>query len=196
MELVDHVEHVIHVGRLGEVRVRHAVLAEEDRHAEVQHEAGEGQLIRQYQQQDVDPVGRREIRELIAGLRETGTTVFMSTHILSDVEALCDEVAILRGGKLAANGKLSELLVQNEGPRIFEVVVSGDAGALNGRLPQSATVSSKPGGTAVEVAGDSELNEVLEAARDAGTPIVSVNPLRQSLEELFVESRPEKAESK
>ena len=144
----------------------------------------------------LDPVGRREIRELIAGLRETGTTVFMSTHILSDVEALCDEVAILRGGKLAANGKLSELLVQNEGPRIFEVVVSGDAGALNGRLPQSATVSSKPAGTAVEVAGDSELNEVLEAARDAGTPIVSVNPLRQSLEELFVESRPKKAESK
>jgi MoCo/4Fe-4S cofactor protein with predicted Tat translocation signal len=45
----------------------------------------------------LDPVGRREIRELIAGLREKGVTVFMSTHILSDIEALCDEVAILRG---------------------------------------------------------------------------------------------------
>ncbi|HSI89260.1 MAG TPA: ABC transporter ATP-binding protein [Pyrinomonadaceae bacterium] len=136
----------------------------------------------------LDPVGRREIRELIAGLRDKGTTVFMSTHILSDVEALCDEVAILRGGKLAANGKLSELLMQNEGPRAFEVVVSGDASALNGRLPDTATVSIKPAGTAIEVAGEDELNKVLEAARDAGTPIVSVNPLRQSLEELFVES--------
>src|SRR5690606_37896214 len=44
----------------------------------------------------LDPIGRREVRELIAGLRDSGTTVFMSTHILSDVEALCDEVAILR----------------------------------------------------------------------------------------------------
>ncbi len=55
----------------------------------------------------LDPVGRREIRELIAGLRAKGTTVFMSTHILSDIEALCDEVAILRGGRLAAAGDLA-----------------------------------------------------------------------------------------
>jgi ABC-2 type transport system ATP-binding protein len=138
----------------------------------------------------LDPVGRREIRELIAGLREKGTTVFMSTHILSDVEALCDEVAILRGGKLAANGKLSELLTRSEGPRVFEVVVSGDAASLNGRLPAAAAVSSKPAGTAIEVAGDEDLDKVLKAARDAGASIVSVNPLRQSLEELFVESVP------
>src|SRR4029077_18594752 len=58
----------------------------------------------------LDPVGRREIRELIAGLREKGVTVFMSTHILSDIEALCDEVAILRNGKLAASGNLGDLL--------------------------------------------------------------------------------------
>jgi ABC-type multidrug transport system ATPase subunit len=56
----------------------------------------------------LDPIGRREIRELIAELREKGTTVFMSTHILSDIEALCDNVAILRKGKLAATGKLDE----------------------------------------------------------------------------------------
>src|ERR1043166_7509970 len=57
----------------------------------------------------LDPVGRREVRELIAGLRTKGVTVFMSTHILSDIEALCDEVAILRGGKLAASGRLDDL---------------------------------------------------------------------------------------
>src|SRR5690606_28585556 len=108
--------------------------------------------------------------------------------------ALCDEVAILRGGKLAANGKLSDLLTHTEGPRVFEVVVTGEASTLSGRLPQTATVSSKPAGTAIEVAGDEDLNKVLAAARDAGTPIVSVNPLRQSLEELFVESVPADAE--
>ncbi len=58
-------------------------------------------------------MGRREIRELIAELREKGTTVFMSTHILSDIEALCDNVAILRQGKLAATGNLSDLLTKS-----------------------------------------------------------------------------------
>src|SRR5688572_19133520 len=62
----------------------------------------------------LDPIGRREIRELIAGLPAKGTTVFMSTHILSDAEALCDEVAILRGGRLAAAGRLHDLLRESD----------------------------------------------------------------------------------
>src|SRR5215218_3434928 len=73
----------------------------------------------------LDPIGRREIRELIAELRTRGTTVFMSTHILSDVEALCDEVAILRKGKLAATGKLEDLLASEDKHRSFEVQFRG-----------------------------------------------------------------------
>jgi ABC-2 type transport system ATP-binding protein len=69
----------------------------------------------------LDPIGRREIRELIAGLRRKGTTVFMSTHILSDVEALCDEVAILRGGKLAATGNLDELLSTQGERQVYDI---------------------------------------------------------------------------
>jgi len=68
----------------------------------------------------LDPVGRREIRELIAGLRAKGKTVFMSTHILSDIEALCDEVAILRRGKLAAAGRLHESPISEHTPRAPE----------------------------------------------------------------------------
>src|SRR5215210_8896111 len=68
----------------------------------------------------LDPVGRREIRELIAELREAGKTVFMSTHILSDIEALCDNVAILRNGKLAATGNLNDLLTQSGEKQSFE----------------------------------------------------------------------------
>src|SRR3954451_713506 len=75
----------------------------------------------------LDPVGRREIRELIAGLREKGTTVFMSTHILSDIEALCDEVAILRGGKLAASGSLDSLLSTDNESRTLEISVQNVA---------------------------------------------------------------------
>src|SRR5215218_10387493 len=69
----------------------------------------------------LDPIGRREIRELIVELRQKGTTVFMSTHILSDVEALCDEVAILRRGKLTAMGNLDELLATQGEQQIYEV---------------------------------------------------------------------------
>jgi len=68
----------------------------------------------------LDPIGRREIRELIASLREQGTTVFMSTHILSDIEALCDNVAILRHGRLAATGKLDDLLSEAGETQTFE----------------------------------------------------------------------------
>ncbi len=135
----------------------------------------------------LDPVGRREIRELIAGLREKGTTVFMSTHILSDVEALCDEVAILRRGRLAASGKLADLLATSAGPRVFEVIVNGDAGKIGAALAGIAALTEKPAGIAIEATGDDELDRVLAVAREAGATLVSVNPLRQSLEELFVE---------
>ena len=73
----------------------------------------------------LDPIGRREIRELIAEQRERGVTVFMSSHILSDIEALCDNVAILRSGKLAATGNLHELLTKSGESQQFEIVVKG-----------------------------------------------------------------------
>src|SRR4029450_2610991 len=87
----------------------------------------------------LDPIGRREIRELILELREKGTTVFMSTHILSDVEALCDEVAILRRGKLAATGNLEELLSRQGEQQIYEVSLTN----LNAsQLPDGYSVRS------------------------------------------------------
>ena len=78
----------------------------------------------------LDPIGRREVRQLISDLRDKGVTVFMSTHILSDIEALCDEVAILRGGKLAATGRLDELLAEDQGRQSFEITVTGVNSAL------------------------------------------------------------------
>src|SRR5678815_2064051 len=64
----------------------------------------------------LDPVGRREVRDLIASLRDEGKTVFMCSHILSDIEVLCDRVAILKRGRLAQVGYLDELRRTNEGP--------------------------------------------------------------------------------
>jgi len=137
----------------------------------------------------LDPVGRREIRELIAGLRDKGTTVFMSTHILSDIEALCDEVAILRGGKLAANGNLSELL-NAEDSRALEISVQGLSGESIREQVEfiaGAVMTAQPNGAAIRVLDETDVDAVLAVTRGAGGRLVSIEPVKRSLEELFVQ---------
>lgn len=142
----------------------------------------------------LDPVGRREIRELIADLRGGGTTVFMSTHILSDIEALCDRVAIMRSGKLAATGKLAELLSQSNEQQIFEINLTDVAAAVLQTalidLPDAAVFASAAGAR-VEIRDERQVEQVLAAARAWGGKLVSVQPVRQSLEELFVQKTAE-----
>ena len=137
----------------------------------------------------LDPIGRREIRELIAELREKGTTVFMSTHILSDIEALCDNVAILRGGKLAATGNLNDLLTNSGETQIFEITVKGvTAEVLRSEIANisGATVSAKPNGATIQVLDEKDIDKLLPIIRNEGGSLISVQPVRQSLEELFV----------
>lgn len=138
----------------------------------------------------LDPIGRREIRELIAELRAQGTTVFMSTHILSDIEALCDQVAIMRKGKLAATGKLDDLLSQHNQMQSFEINLKGiSIEALEGSLAEigGAAVFAKPNGASVQVASETDVEKLLAISKALGGKLVSVQPLKQSLEELFVE---------
>jgi ABC-2 type transport system ATP-binding protein len=137
----------------------------------------------------LDPVGRREIRELIAGLRDKGTTVFMSTHILSDIEALCDEVAILRGGRLAAAGRLDELISESAEPRALEITVQGvDPEAVRGKVEfiSGAVLAAKPSGAVIEVIDESDVEAVLAITREAGGRLVAIQPVKQALEDLLV----------
>lgn len=137
----------------------------------------------------LDPIGRREIRELIANLRDAGTTVFMSTHILSDIEALCDNVAILRGGRLAATGNLSDLLTKSGETQQFEIVVKNvSAEMLKTELEKigGATISAKANGANIQVFDEKDVDKILHLTRQNGGSLVSVQPVKQSLEELFV----------
>ncbi len=137
----------------------------------------------------LDPVGRREVRELIAGLRDKGATVFMSTHILSDIEALCDEVAILRNGKLAASGDLTELLASSEGHRVLEISIQGvEADAVREQVEfiSGATLTAEPHGVIVQVLDEADIDAVLKITREAGGRLAAIQPVKQSLEELFV----------
>jgi ABC-2 type transport system ATP-binding protein len=141
----------------------------------------------------LDPIGRREVRDLIAALRHDGKTVFMCSHILSDIEVLCDRVAILKGGRLAQVGALDELRQQAAGQNLIEVVVSGTDGAtLQLHLPNQNEfrLNSTPAGLRIEVADEKDVDEVIAALRKAGGTLVSVQPVRQSLEELFLEVEP------
>jgi len=134
----------------------------------------------------LDPIGRREIRELIAGLRTHGKTVFMSTHILSDIESLCDEVAILSRGKLTATGNLQDLLTNNSDRQGFEVTIAniGDS-ALRSIVSGSFNVNEQASGAIVTCADEGEVEAVISAARSAGGKLISVQQVKQSLEDLF-----------
>jgi len=133
----------------------------------------------------LDPVGRREVRDLIAALRSEGKTVFMCSHILSDIEVLCDSVAILKGGKTARSGSLEELRAQETS--VIEILAAGpDTTALQQILSNSAQVTSTPSGIRIEVGDERQVDEVLSALRKLNGKLISVQPVRQSLEDLFL----------
>ncbi|HJZ80378.1 MAG TPA: ABC transporter ATP-binding protein [Pyrinomonadaceae bacterium] len=133
----------------------------------------------------LDPVGRREVRDLIAALRDEGKTVFMCSHILSDIEVLCDNVAILKNGQLAHAGSLAELRARETS--LIEITAAGaDAQVLKQNLSVAAEVATTPSGLRVEVSDEKDVDAVIAALRKVNGKLVSVQPVRQSLEDLFM----------
>ena len=134
----------------------------------------------------LDPVSRREVRDLIASLRAEGKTVFMCSHILSDIEVLCDSVAILKAGRLAHAGSLDELRVRESS--LIEIIATDVAAdALKRQLEVSATVTTTASGVRIEVSDEKEVDAVIAALRSVNGKLVSVQPVRQSLEDLFLD---------
>ena len=131
----------------------------------------------------LDPIGRREIRDFIQALNREGKTIFFSTHILSDAEALCDRVAVLNRGELRGVGVVAELVSRKRGR--VEVLWQG----------ASAVPAMKALGAECHLAGDvaratveeARLDETLSALRARNARLISVNPIGGSLEEYFLE---------
>lgn len=133
----------------------------------------------------LDPLGRREVRDLIASLRDQGKTVFFSSHVLSDVEALCDRVAIMNKGCLIESGKLSDILKSRTNE--LEAIVTGVNEVALQELRTFATqITPAPEGAHVRLSSDKEIERVLSIVHRAGGRLVSVNPVRESLEDLFL----------
>jgi ABC-2 type transport system ATP-binding protein len=135
----------------------------------------------------LDPLGRREMRALVLRLRDRGCTVFFSSHILSDAEALCGRVGILARGRLLAEGRIAQLLEGNV--RGWELIVAGVGAAVLTPLASRATsVTSVDEARHTLVLPSSAAPEPLIAELiAAGARIVSLTPLHQTLEEFFVE---------
>ena len=134
----------------------------------------------------LDPVGRREVRDLIASLRTEGKAVFMCSHILSDIEVLCENIAILKKGKLAHVGSLDELRAR-EGSLIEIIAAGADEATLKRHLTDGAAIIADSSGLRIHIQDEKELDSVIAALRKANGKVVSVQPVRQSLEDLFVD---------
>src|SRR5687767_2808259 len=135
----------------------------------------------------LDPLGRREVRSLILELREQGRTVFFSSHILSDAEALCTRVAVVVGGRLAAQGRLAELAEFEV--RGWELVVANLAPHVLEQVRPNTTriIPIGPDRYTLELSLKKPPDQVLSELVAAGASVVSLNPLRETLEDFFVQ---------
>jgi ABC-2 type transport system ATP-binding protein len=133
----------------------------------------------------LDPVGRKEVRDLIVEEKQRGRTVFFSSHILTDVEMLCDRVCILRKGEVVVSGALRDLLA--EGKRRSEIAIGGASQELRRVLEPMARVTRAVGDVIVmEVDGDTAVRDIVQRALAEGARLDSVAPKRETLEDLFV----------
>ena len=133
----------------------------------------------------LDPVGRREVHDLIVELRARGTTVCFCTHILADVESLCDRIAILNRGRLHGLGTLDEILKLKA--RASEVLIAQPSPALLDALKTLGDGPRLMGDRLTLHVPDDKLYAVLDCVRQQGGRLVAVNPLRASLEDYFYE---------
>jgi ABC-2 type transport system ATP-binding protein len=135
----------------------------------------------------LDPLGRRDVRALILRLRDRGCTVFFSSHVLSDAEALCNRVAILARGRLVATGRLTDMQAfQASGWELVMAGVSDSlAAAIAPRTRRSVRIGE--GRYLLELPLDPPPERLLAELTSGGAHLVSLNPLRQTLEDFFVE---------
>ena len=131
----------------------------------------------------LDPVGRREVRDIILELKKAGKTILFSTHILSDAETLCDRVGVIAGGKLRGVGSPGAIVgVQTLAMEIlFELA---ERQAMAGRFLGNATKSG--GGYRLSVA-EKELYAALDELDAAGAKVIAVTQIKPTLEDFFME---------
>lgn len=132
---------------------------------------------------NLDPIGRRDVRDILLELKEQGTSIFFSSHILSDAEMLCDRVGIIFNGKLISEGKLDELL--DIEIIKYEIVVKGiDPNKIPASL--ATLVSAQKDNVMLYVNDDNSLEKLLDLFSQTKAKIVSIVPSKNTLEDYFI----------
>jgi ABC-2 type transport system ATP-binding protein len=139
----------------------------------------------------VDPVGRRAIRDIVLELRDEGKTIFLNSHLLSEVEKVCTQIAILRDGTLVRRGSVEELTAVD---RVYDLVASPVPESLLdspelplGPAPDPSSSAADLKQYRVRADERATLNAVVDRLRSADVEIESITPLRQSLEDYFID---------
>jgi ABC-2 type transport system ATP-binding protein len=133
----------------------------------------------------LDPIGRKEVRDLIVELREQGKTVFFSSHILSDVEAIADEIAIIARGQLQSQGTPTELIQRSVLGVDIVVRIAADVDVA-GLTDGASRVRRVGDELSLTLASNADVDAWLAAARDKGAKVVAVTPRHETLEDLFM----------
>ncbi|HEX6881035.1 MAG TPA: ABC transporter ATP-binding protein [Terriglobales bacterium] len=131
----------------------------------------------------LDPIGRREVRDLIRSLKDEGKTIFFSTHILSDAETLCDRVGVINRGKLRGIGVLADLEREISGK--FEIVWHG--ASARPAIEQLGAKANVTGELFLATLTDDKMDAAIDAVRKNGAKLISITPVRVTLEQFFLE---------
>jgi len=135
----------------------------------------------------LDPIGRKEIRDLILRLRSEGKTVFMNTHILSDVEMVCDRVAIIVEGRIRYQGRIEDFLAEGDGG--CDLVLSGLTPETVQHLEEHHGAELRGHGDRVELSiREKDVGDLLRWVLGEGVEVLSVTPHRVSLESIFMDA--------
>jgi ABC-2 type transport system ATP-binding protein len=130
----------------------------------------------------MDPIGRKEIRDIIVRFKDEGKTVFFTSHILQDIEMICDRVAIVVGGRIVKEGPLSDLV--SERILFTEATVSGLPAEAFRDLGES--VSAQGDRVLLKIFDESKVDAVLDLVRDRKGRLLSLSPRTETLEDIFV----------
>jgi ABC-2 type transport system ATP-binding protein len=134
----------------------------------------------------LDPLGRREVRDVIRRLKSEGVTVFLNSHLLSEVELVCDNVAIVDHGAVVRSGPLSELLARDQQ---FRVVVDRVSDELSARLSQLGPIEeATPTELLLKVSSVETAAQVAEIVHELGLKLYALVPAQRSLEDIFVQA--------
>lgn len=135
-------------------------------------------------QSGLDPMGRRDVRNLIFDLKEQGKTVIFSSHILPDVEAVCDRVALFHKGKILQQGELHEIMSQRTTK--IELLVSNIDEKQAKTLPNILSIERKSSSLYLKFSKTIALHDIALEIHNKGGTLHSVTPIRENLEEVFI----------